>query len=48
VEVDGEINPGAPSASQASLAKVSPHKTRMKMTNTDYEMAVAIGASRLL
>ncbi len=48
MEVDGEINPGAPSASQASLAKVSPHKTRMKMTNTDYEIAVAIGAPRLL
>jgi hypothetical protein len=48
VEVDGEINPGAPSASTASLAKVSPHRTRMKTTNTDYEIAVAIEASRLL
>src|SRR5271165_1932067 len=36
-EVDREIIPGAPLANRATLAGVSPHRTRMKTTNTDFD-----------
>ena len=35
--VDGKIVPGAPFANRASLAGVSPHRTRLKTMNTDFD-----------
>jgi hypothetical protein len=35
--VDREIIPGAPLANRATLAGVTPHRTRMKTTNMDFD-----------
>jgi hypothetical protein len=39
-QVDREIIPGAPFANKGRVARVSLNKTRMKTTNTDFELLI--------